>query len=59
MLPEARLREDLDLDSIDMFDLLAILEERLGRSLVADQFRNVRTVSDFIATVMESIPTSS
>lgn len=44
---EARLMEDLDIDSIDAIDLLVQLRPMLGNASVdAKYFRNMRTVGD-------------
>lgn len=44
--PEARLYEDLDLDSIDAVDLAIAVQELSGRKVRPQEFRNVRTVGD-------------
>lgn len=44
--PEARLYEDLDLDSIDAIDLAMAVQELSGRKVRPQEFRNVRTVAD-------------
>jgi acyl carrier protein len=49
--PEARLYEDLDLDSIDAVDLVVKLQEITGRRVSPQEFRTVRTVSDVVDKV--------
>jgi acyl carrier protein len=44
--PEARLNEDLDLDSIDAVDMIIKLQELTGRKVSPEDFKNVRTVAD-------------
>ena len=44
--PEARLDEDLDLDSIDVIDLVEKLQDVTGRKIEPDDFRSIRTVQD-------------
>ena len=51
--PEARLYEDLDLDSIDAIDLMVRLQDLTGRKLSPEQFKSIRTVSDVIDRVQE------
>jgi acyl carrier protein len=51
VLPEARLYEDLDLDSIDAVDLIVRLQERTSRKLNPEEFKSVRTVNDVIDRV--------
>jgi len=46
--PEARLREDLDIDSIDAVELIVLLKPLLGGNLKPDVFKSVRTVSDVV-----------
>ena len=49
--PEARLYEDLDLDSVDAVDLVVKLQELTGRKIKPDQFKTVRTVADVVDRV--------
>jgi acyl carrier protein len=46
--PEARLYEDLDLDSIDALDLVVKLQEITGRRISPQEFKTVRTVGDVV-----------
>ena len=46
--PEARLNEDLDIDSIDAVDLIVQLKPLVGRRLQPEAFKSVRTVQDVI-----------
>ena len=48
---EARLAEDLDLDSIDAVDLVVKLQELTGRNIKPEQFKTVRTVGDVVERV--------
>ena len=48
---EARLNEDLDLDSIDAVDLVVRLQELTSRKLSPDEFKSVRTVGDVVDRV--------
>ena len=49
--PEARLVEDLDLDSLDAFDLAIKVEEITGVALDENQIRELRTVEDVIVAL--------
>jgi len=49
--PQARLNEDLEIDSIDAVDLLDRLRRQTGRKISADEFRTVRTVGDLVDAV--------
>lgn len=46
VVPEARLREDLDLDSLDAADMLVAIEKSFGIRLDDQIARQFRTVSD-------------
>lgn len=46
--PQARLGEDLDIDSIDAVDLIVQLKPLLGGRLQPDAFKSVRTVQDVV-----------
>ena len=49
--PEARLYEELDLDSIDALDLVVKLQELTGRRISPQEFKTVRTVNDVVDRV--------
>jgi acyl carrier protein len=48
---EARLFEDLDLDSIDAVDLVVKLQDLTGKKMQASDFKSVRTVGDVVECV--------
>jgi acyl carrier protein len=52
--PEARLFEDLDLDSIDAVDMIIKLQEMTGRKVSPEDFKSVRTVAD-VQQVIEKL----
>ncbi|EPC01175.1 hypothetical protein L861_11410 [Litchfieldella anticariensis FP35 = DSM 16096] len=49
--PEARLYEDLDIDSIDAVDLVVELKQFTGRRINPDDFKSVRTIDDVVDAV--------
>lgn len=49
--PEARLYQDLEIDSIDAIDLVLKLKDYAGRKLKPEEFKHVRTVGDVVNTV--------
>jgi acyl carrier protein len=49
--PDARLYEELDLDSIDALDLVVKLQELTGRRISPQEFKTVRTVGDVVDRV--------
>lgn len=46
--PEARLYDDLDIDSIDAVDLIVQLKPLVGKRLQPEAFKSVRTVQDVV-----------
>lgn len=48
---DARLYEDLDLDSIDAVDLVVRLQEITKKRIAPEQFKAVRTVGDVVDAV--------
>jgi acyl carrier protein len=46
--PDARFFEDLDLDSVDALDMLAIIESELKVSIDEVQARQIRTIQDAV-----------
>jgi len=47
ILPDANLRETLDLDSLDYVDLVVIIESNFGFKVVAEDFINISTFQNF------------
>jgi acyl carrier protein len=48
---DARLAQDLEIDSIDAIDLILKLKEYTGRKIKPEEFKHVRTVGDVVSTV--------
>jgi acyl carrier protein len=48
---EARLNEDLDLDSIDAVELAVRLQELTNRKFRPEEFKSIRTVGDVVDCV--------
>jgi acyl carrier protein len=49
--PETHLFTDLELDSIDAVDLAIQVQDMTGMRIKPEDFKNVRTVGDVVATV--------
>lgn len=49
--PEARLYEDLELDSIDAIDLVVHLQKLTGKKIKPEEFKSVRSVNDVVDAV--------
>lgn len=46
--PQAKLYEDLDIDSIDAVDLIVQLKPLAGKRLNAESFKSVRSIQDVV-----------
>ena len=46
--PEARLYDDLDIDSIDAVDLAVKLKQLTGKRLPPEVFKTIRTIDDVV-----------
>ena len=55
IVPEARLYEELDLDSIDAIDMIVKLQKMIGKSVKPEDFRSARTVADVVDVVYQLI----
>lgn len=53
--PEARLYEDLELDSIDAVDLIVKLKSMLPRNIDPEVFKTVRTMQDVVDAIYNLI----
>lgn len=49
--PQARLFDDLQIDSIDVVDLMDHVRRHTGKKVSAEDFRSVRTVDDLVSVV--------
>lgn len=54
IVPTARLREDLGLDSLDGVDLIVALEKAMGVQIPETDARQMRTVGDIYAFIEKS-----
>jgi acyl carrier protein len=50
--PAARLREDLDIDSIDAVNLMIELKSITAKKITLENFHQVKTISDLIEAVL-------
>lgn len=53
IVPEAKLFEELGLDSIDAVDLAIKLQEMTGKRIKPEDFKTVRTVGDVVVVVKQ------
>ena len=54
LVPEARMYEDLDLDSIDAVDMIVRLQKMTGIRVQPEEFKQIRTLWD-IAEVVDRV----
>lgn len=55
MQPEAKLMETLDLDSLDLVDLVVIVEKNFGFKVEAKDFVTIKTFDDFYDYVCQKL----
>ena len=53
IVADARLYQELDIDSLDAIDLIIELKRITGRKVQPEQFRHVRMVQDVVAAVRD------
>jgi acyl carrier protein len=51
-----RFKEDLDADSLDLYELVMELEDRYGISVSEEQAARISTVGDAVSFVLEHAP---
>ena len=51
-----RFKEDLDADSLDLYELVMELEDRYGISVSEEQAARIKTVSDAVDFVLQHAP---
>ncbi|MGB7685411.1 MAG: acyl carrier protein [Solirubrobacterales bacterium] len=51
-----RFKEDLDADSLDLYELVMELEDTYGISVSEEQAAKILTVGDAVAYVLEHVP---
>jgi len=54
-----RFKEDLDADSLDLYELVMELEDRYGVSVSEQQAARIATVGDAVGFVLEHAPSST
>jgi acyl carrier protein len=53
---QTRFKEDLDADSLDLYELVMELEDRYGVSVSEEQAARIETVGDAVEFVVEHAP---
>ena len=57
--PETRFREDLDADSLDLYELVMELEDRYGIRVSEEEAAEITTVGDAVDFVCARVPAGS
>jgi len=52
---DARLKEDLGIDSLDFVDVVVIVEREFGFKIKAEEMANVKTLSDFYNYISDKV----
>ena len=52
---EARLKEDLGIDSLDFVDVVVIVEREFGFKIKAEEMTNIKTLSDFYNYIFDKV----
>jgi acyl carrier protein len=53
--PQSRLQEDLDADSLDLYDAIMALEDEFGVSIPEEEVEDVKTVGQAIDLVAQKL----
>ena len=53
LMLEAKLQEDLDIDSIDAVDLIIELQNFTGKKIDPEHFKEVKTLQDIVDVIYE------
>ncbi|MCL1849851.1 MAG: phosphopantetheine-binding protein [Bacteroidetes bacterium] len=52
---DARLKEDLGIDSLDFVDVVVIIEREFGFKIKAEEMANIKTLADFYNYVYDKV----
>lgn len=58
ILPESKLKETLDLDSLDYIDLIVVIESNFGFKVKPEDFQTMETIQDFYNYVENRLQTA-
>ena len=53
VVPEARFREDLEADSLDLVELIMAFEDKFGSEISDEEAQKIKTVGDAVKFVAE------
>jgi acyl carrier protein len=55
LIPEADLRKDLGIDSLDFVDIVVIVEKTFGFKIKGEELKDVKTLAEFYNYVEERV----
>ncbi len=55
IFPDARLKEDVGIDSLDFVDIVVIVEKNFGFKIKPEEMAEVKTLSDFYSYIEKKV----
>ncbi|MBR6345802.1 MAG: acyl carrier protein [Bacteroidales bacterium] len=55
IVPEASLREDLGIDSLEVVDVVVLVEQEFGLKMKPEDFKVIKTYGDFCGFILEKV----
>jgi len=55
LTPEASLKDDLEIDSLDFVDIVVLIDRDFGFKPKAEELKNVKTLADFYQYIEEHV----
>lgn len=55
IFPESRLREDMGIDSLEIVDIVVLVEENFGFKLDAADFKTIKTLDEFCTAISDRL----
>lgn len=59
IFPEANLKEDVGIDSLDFVDIVVIVEKNFGFKIKPEEMADVKTLNDFYSYIESKVNTKS
>ena len=53
--PEARLKEDMGIDSLEVVDTVVFVESEFGFKMKSEQFKDIKTYQQFVDYITEKV----
>ena len=55
ILPDARLKEDLAIDSLEVVDTVVFVEREFGFKMKSEEFKDIKTFGQFVDYITERV----